>query len=275
MITYREILPHPDLREYIECYWEFYSESAVRREICLPDAGPSWVFPLSHPYWRKPLTGQLKEDCISCSRLIWPAQAGVYISQEAPSHVAGVRFMPYGLGPLAGGVNFNWACQSFAPEVFWPQVNPYWLDAVVNAGDLPFRARLLDHFFLDALKKAQPIDAVVKTAVEWLTERKGCGRLKDFLETHHLAKSTLEKKFKDQTGIALKDLRNMMRFNFLVLAYDGNSDLSDLAFEFGFFDQSHFIHNCKAFTGMTPRQFFQSEHVLIRINKSCFRKMLL
>jgi len=35
------------------------------------------------------------------------------------------------------------------------------------------------------------------------------------------------------------------------------TNLTDLAYENGYYDQAHFIKDFKAFTGMSPKQFFK------------------
>ena len=67
----------------------------------------------------------------------------------------------------------------------------------------------------------------------------------------------LERKFDQATGVAPKTLARAIRFEAIRsrLMFRPDANLTDLAYEFGYTDQAHFIHDFKDFTDKTPSEF--------------------
>src|SRR5262249_19763083 len=67
----------------------------------------------------------------------------------------------------------------------------------------------------------------------------------------------LERQFDDATGVSPKTLARTIRFESIRsrLMFEPNANLTDLAYEFGYADQAHFIHDFKAFTNKMPSEF--------------------
>jgi methylphosphotriester-DNA--protein-cysteine methyltransferase len=69
----------------------------------------------------------------------------------------------------------------------------------------------------------------------------------------------IEQLFKKHVGLTPKFLARIVRFNRIFhLISDKQPDWSDIVFQSGFYDQSHFIRNFKAFTGEDPSRYMFS-----------------
>ncbi len=73
----------------------------------------------------------------------------------------------------------------------------------------------------------------------------------------HITERTFERKFEKHIGLRPNLYRRVCQFNaaFQQLNSRKFGKLSDIAFQNGFTDQSHFIHSFKEFTGTTPSGF--------------------
>src|SRR5262249_28920477 len=67
----------------------------------------------------------------------------------------------------------------------------------------------------------------------------------------------LQRQFDDATGVSPKSLARTIRFEAIRnrLMFEPDANLTDLAYEFGYTDQAHFINDFKAFTNKTPGEF--------------------
>src|SRR5205814_8278152 len=116
---------------------------------------------------------------------------------------------------------------------------------------------------------------LVQTASKLLYATKGQFRVAELANYCHLSVRQLQRQFDDATGISPKELARTIRFetirNRLMFAPDTN--LTELAYEFGYTDQAHFINDFKAFANKTPGEFaremqklqmllHQNEHVV-------------
>ena len=70
----------------------------------------------------------------------------------------------------------------------------------------------------------------------------------------------LERKFKTITGFAPKSFARISRFQHALHNYGSTyKSLTDIAYECGYYDQSHFIHDFKKFSGYEPRAYFSGK----------------
>ena len=67
----------------------------------------------------------------------------------------------------------------------------------------------------------------------------------------------LQRQFDGATGVSPKTLARTIRFEAIRnrLIFEPDANLTDLAYEFGYTDQAHFIKDFKAFTNKTPGEF--------------------
>ncbi|MFZ6013396.1 MAG: helix-turn-helix domain-containing protein, partial [Bacteroidota bacterium] len=106
--------------------------------------------------------------------------------------------------------------------------------------------------------KTQRLDPLVFHAAEKIRLGQGGIRVKELMETLPISRDAFEKKFRRIVGTSPKQFSNIIRMRTLLEKGKGNKSLTDLAYEAGYFDQSHFIKDFKLFTGQTPSQFFKS-----------------
>ena len=81
------------------------------------------------------------------------------------------------------------------------------------------------------------------------------------VSTTHLAQ-----RFKELIGVTPKRLARTYRFAATVFAIDpaGPIDWGDLAYGAGYFDQAHFGHEFRAFTGLTPTRYLEVRRRFLR-----------
>lgn len=66
-----------------------------------------------------------------------------------------------------------------------------------------------------------------------------------------------ERTFSKYVGVNPKKFASIIRFqNVLQIKSKNNKSMTQLAYNNGYYDQSHFIHDFKSLTGLTPKAFF-------------------
>ena len=67
----------------------------------------------------------------------------------------------------------------------------------------------------------------------------------------------INKCFRSEVGLSPKQLAKIFRFQATVQALNhrSNQALTEVAVDLGYYDQSHFIHEFKTFSGMTPKKY--------------------
>ena len=78
-----------------------------------------------------------------------------------------------------------------------------------------------------------------------------------------ISERQLQRRFKKQVGVPLKRYERISRFELALnrLATVDYSELTSIAFELGYTDQSHFIKEFQEFAGMSPYNFVRNKSV--------------
>ena len=109
-------------------------------------------------------------------------------------------------------------------------------------------------------EKKQLLDFTVKQAMQLIIDNKGQASITDICNQLHLTERTFERRFIAAVGVPAKQFAKMIQFQLSLeqITVRDYSKLTDIVYNNGFADQSHFIKVFKAFTGKTPKKFVQS-----------------
>ena len=89
--------------------------------------------------------------------------------------------------------------------------------------------------------------------------------MKDICRNEGFSKSTLERNFKEFVGIGVKQYHRILRFHHLLTQLKHQKDFrhwTEVACQFGYYDQAHFIKDFKAFYGKTPSEFSTNDELM-------------
>jgi AraC-like DNA-binding protein len=255
---YQIITPSPILAPFIKRYWMLETDEHEGNvsERVVPTGNLQLMF-----HYRKPFTMTFPGQ--QTSRQPQAFVSGLssrYMdaSTQGASGVIAVDFHPYGACNF-----FRFSLQELEgrsiqlDDVFSGDVK-FLEEQVCGCHDLSSRIRLIEQFLVE---KLVPVDwrdfRLVRQAVE-LVEQSG-GQIQANRLAGQLAVTSkkLERKFASLVGKSPKQFIRIVRFQEVLkgLASQQPKYLTEYAFNNGYFDQSHFIHEFKSFSGYTPREF--------------------
>jgi len=99
---------------------------------------------------------------------------------------------------------------------------------------------------------------LIQKGFEIIKSSKGQTSVKYLSDCLHASPKTIERKFAKYFGKTTKQLIKLIRFRGVLHDFGCIKELSftEHACNNGYFDQSHFIHDFKSYTGYTPKEFF-------------------
>lgn len=115
--------------------------------------------------------------------------------------------------------------------------------------------QVMDNYFLDLARQAasNPIQA----ALDLIFETNGIVSVAELALAAGCGERQLERLFKRFVGLSPKYYARIIRFNYIFqLLNSGTSSWADIVYQSGYYDQSHFIRNFKAFTGEDPSGYY-------------------
>jgi AraC-like DNA-binding protein len=119
---------------------------------------------------------------------------------------------------------------------------------------------VLDHLLLQQLGEQQQACNVIHHATDYLIMNQGAEALVELLKELKLTERTFQRLFKKYVGITPNQYRRICQFksSFNQIRSGEFDKLSDVAFQSGFADQSHFNRSFKEFTEITPKDYAKS-----------------
>jgi AraC-like DNA-binding protein len=107
-------------------------------------------------------------------------------------------------------------------------------------------------------------DLYIQHAVSMIHHRGGNVVIRDVYEKLHMTEKTFERRFDQIVGVSAKTFSSICRFRASMekIRTGEYTNLSDIAFDMGFADQSHFIRSFKRFTGESPGRFLKIKELV-------------
>lgn len=119
------------------------------------------------------------------------------------------------------------------------------------------RVEILSGFLLRQLAKTKPVETAAHHAIQTIIKAQGMVNVAELAADLCLSARQFERNFKNYAGFPAKTYARIIRFQRAAAQYGRiEENLTALAYECGYYDQSHFIHDFKEFSGYHPRQYF-------------------
>ena len=257
-VIYKEFLPAEALRRFIKCYYIFEpGEGALFEDNAYATGCIEMMFNLGNGSWQIN-TGDGFSTAPSIElwgQVIQP----LAFRSIGNNSMFGVRFYPHAASIfLNEDVSlFNNSITDLADVAGKPVKEVY--SKLQEATTVQQRILHLDLYFLQRLslfKKKMEKTLLVNTVMNELNHQDFYDNIENVATRHGITSRYLQKIFIQHTGLTPKLYVKIHRFqNSLQLVAAQKLSLTSIAYECGYFDQSHFIREFKSFTGSTPSAF--------------------
>ncbi|MEU1605730.1 helix-turn-helix domain-containing protein [Micromonospora matsumotoense] len=178
----------------------------------------------------------------------------------------GVHFKPWGLAPFLPMPAVELRDRPVTVEQVWGRSATAELRHRLATTDGPYEMlTLLEEELTRRLREPVGLGLVRHTSGV-IAASGGAVAIGDLSEAAGVSSTHLVQRFKGLIGVTPKRLARTYRFTATVFAIDpaGPIDWSDLAHDAGYFDQAHFGHEFRAFTGLTPTRYVEVRRRFLR-----------
>jgi AraC-like DNA-binding protein len=131
---------------------------------------------------------------------------------------------------------------------------------LIHTQSIAERMEVLHCFVLSQVLCNQRECEIIKLATDKILENPDTDVLTQLLQDLHLGARTFQRLFKKYVGISANEYRRICQFQIAFYQLRGKQfdKLTDVAYDNGYFDQSHYIRSFKEFTQITPQEYLQS-----------------
>jgi AraC-like DNA-binding protein len=131
-------------------------------------------------------------------------------------------------------------------------------DKVMCAASHHLRIELISDFLRKKLAQPQKKSSYLSSTIRQAITTGTMQSVSEMANACNLSVRQIERDFKSLSGFSPRLFSKLTRFRALMESLPSKPySMADLAFEFNYYDQSHFINEFKRFTGLTPTQYIK------------------
>lgn len=253
MLSYSTIAPSQQLSDYVKSYWILESDEAYTH-YSMADVCTEMVFHYAGRF-DELLTGKEYSPSFSAG-IQGPSSRTRQFRTERGFGIFGVYLYPHAISSL-----FNISADALTNEMpdlisFLGVEGTALEEQMLSATNNDERSAIMNRFLLKRLPHTKQEPAVF-AAMQQIIREQGLIQVGDLGATYFLSQRQFERKFRTTTGFTPKLFSRIVRFHSALKFYGKkNCRLTDIAHYCGYYDQSHFIHDFRAFSGQHPLKYF-------------------
>lgn len=253
-MDYRILLPPENLQPFVKYFWVLESNNTVDSTVMfspLADGCPGIMF-------QQPEKGSfyLEENkqlpgIFLYGQTVQPAK--MYLNGKL--HTVGICLQPHALQSVFGIDAHELTSTCIDLGLVQHKKERHLQEQLVAAASIEEEINLIAASLLNsAQRNSERQDTVTGFAIREILHGKGEVSFAALQKQLQLSERTLERRFKQSIGISAKLFSRICRFQEALTQLRRNNyqKLSDIAYENGYADQSHFIRSFKEFTGVSP-----------------------
>jgi AraC-like DNA-binding protein len=268
---YEEILPSPLLRKYVKCFWVLKKiDNSIPNtlETVLPDGTLEIVFNLADSFRRSYTDG--RTEIQPRTILVGQMRQFIQIAPLGQIDLFGVRFQTIGAYHF-----FKFSLSEVTNQIqplnlVLEKTDQYLEEQINEALNNRERISMIENFLTRKLSEKSHADQPTESVVENILQNQGMVSISQTAKEFGISQRQLERHFRQKIGVSPKFLCRIIRLQNLLnaLRKSESKDFSQAAMSFGYYDQSHFIHEFREFAGASPTVFLKEENQMTELFSS-------
>ncbi|MBX3256200.1 MAG: helix-turn-helix domain-containing protein [Chitinophagaceae bacterium] len=242
--------PSPQLAAFIAHYYyinEAASSPLLKKKI--PDGSIEL-----HIHFGDPFHIMKQENGLISHRsfIQGPLTSFIEIQPGKRTEFIGVKFKPDGFYRFVNGNIKGFANQVIDIRDIWTTHTHLLENEIFSIDDMPGRIAIIEKFLSAHLGNSN--ESRIDYCIENILQKKGITTVKELAGLTCLSPRQLERNFIERTGLSPGYFSRIQKMQFVLQDIEKGKygNLTDLCYQYEYYDQSHFIKEVANFTGINP-----------------------
>lgn len=253
-MRYYSIQPPNTLKNFVRCFWILESETVGYVHRSMADVCAEMVF-----HYKGEFDELLEEKVEPCFRSGVQGQSDNIkrFSINRGFGIFGVYFYPHTIPLIARVCATDLTNKMIDLQSLLGKTGRELEERMMLAPSNSERVSIITKFLEHTLVHHTVSNRSMLKAANYIIDTNGQVRVENLAERFSLSQRQFERTFKKHTGFSPKLFSRIVRFHSTMQHY-GHRDksLTEIAHACGYYDQSHFIHEFRQFSGHDPKSYF-------------------
>ena len=261
-MLYLEHIPAPPLNRCIRSLWYArVSNASHTRERILPTGRVQIILNLARDFFLDCSENSPARPC-SPSLIIGGRSVYEIVDTADMADLIGIVFQAGGFSPFAGDATHLFSNRSVDLEDVWGRSASSLRDRLRELPTPKARLCALEQFLLQTFSASLPRQPMVDFALARFRQAPGIATVRQVALSTGWSERRFSQVFREQVGFPPNVWMRILRFQRAVQQLHAGADLpwADLALDCGFYDQSHFANEFRAFSGIDATTFSHAAH---------------
>jgi methylphosphotriester-DNA--protein-cysteine methyltransferase len=266
-VIHRHRRPEPPLSDFVALLW-YYERAAPAHaaERVLPNASFDIIIDLRDDGLRlRDRTDMRRGESIAGALACGPRSEFLVIDTAHPCAIMGVHFRPGGAFAFFD-LPMDALWNAHVPlEALWRRGADELRERLSAAPTIAEKFRCLERFLLRRLARPEERSRAVGAALGRLGRAPAAVRMAALAEELGVSQRRFIRLFREEVGLTPKAFARVRRFQSALRLINAGAEVDwpAVALASGYYDQAHFIHDFRAFCGLTPTAYLmrRGEHM--------------
>lgn len=254
-MPFRIFQPDGEISHVVKCFWSLDGNIEHHKKYIhrtLANHCPEIIFHYGGKFCE--LTSQNKtEDTFIAGIHGQTNTIRRFTAQSAPG-IFSVLLQPYAIPLLFDVSAVEAKNQLIDLEFVLGKDGKYLSEQMLTAISNKERVQIISKYLKGKLKTYKRLEII--QAIQHICDMQGMVNVKMVAAQTCLSQRQFERNFKDLTGFSPKTFSRIVRFKSLTHSNKKKKSFTEMAYDFGYYDQAHFIQDFKSFSGYTPSRYF-------------------
>jgi AraC-like DNA-binding protein len=256
-VLYLERIPAAPLSRFVQVLW--YSQAPVaehRYERILPSGCTQVILNLERDCLHDCPEG-FPDRPVAPALVVGGRSTYEIVAARDMASLIGISFKPGGFAAFAGDAVDRFSNLSIPLEAAWGAASLNMRNCLRETDDIRTRFRIIEAFLLERLATCARPHAgarqrLVGFALENFSAAPALSTVREVARSTGLSERRFSQIFREEVGLSPKVWCRIQRFQRAVRMLHSGADLpwAELALDCGFYDQSHFANEFRAFSGV-------------------------